>query len=275
MIDRARCGTAFNQTNYYLIAHQLTPAGGHGMNSGIQDAYDLSWKLAAFLRGWGGDGLLDSYNKERRPVAEVNTAIVVKGTMEVMIPWLTKAQRIAPEKLLARTEDGQRLRDEMKDDILLGEWIHDQTGPAMGYRYNDSPIVIADTSVSEPPTSVSEYIPSTWPGARAPHVFLADGKTSIFDLYGPSFTIVDFTAAGAPSQGFVSVASKLNIPITRLHLPGETHCRLVWERDVVLIRPDGFVAWRCLADSAPLVDASEIERILLVAVGKTARSKGN
>ena len=188
--------------------------------------------------------------------------------MEVVIPWLTKAQEVGLENLNATTEQGQRCREEVRDVILSGRWIHEQTGTVMGYRYNDSSIVIADPSTSEPPTSITEYIPSTWPGARAPHVFLSDGKTSIFDLYGQSFSIVDFTEAGKPSKTFVAEASKLNVPITRVHLPKEAHCKAIWERDVVLVRPDGFVAWRSPPQGAQGVNAGEIQKVLLTVVGK-------
>jgi hypothetical protein len=140
-----------------VIAHQLTPAGGHGLNSGIQDVYDLTWKLAAFLRGWGGNGLLDSYNRERQPVAGLNTSMVEKATMEVLLTWVTKAHQIGSENLAAATEDGERCRGELRDAIMPGRWIHNQTGTVMGYRYNGSPIVIADPSTPEPPTH-SKYL---------------------------------------------------------------------------------------------------------------------
>lgn len=249
-------------------AHQLTPAGGLGMNSGIQDAYDLAWKLAAVINGWGGDALLDSYNKERRPVAELNTAMVQKGVIEVIIPWTTKGNEIGFDKLIAETEEGQNARNVLRDAILPGQWMHEQTGTVMGYRYNGSPIIIADASTAEPPTSITEYMPSTWPGARAPHVFLADGKTSIFDVYGPGFSIIDFTATGEASQDFVAVAKGLRIPVTAVHIPQETHCRAIWERDLILVRPDGFVAWRCPPRGTGSSNEGEIQRILLSAVGK-------
>lgn len=195
--------------------------------------------------------------------------MVEKSTIEVILPWMTKATQIGPEKLLAANLEGQSSRDEVKDAIMPGYWLHDQTGTVMGYRYNDSPIVIPDSTASEPPVSVTEYTPSTWPGARAPHVFLSDGTTPIFDLYGPDFTLVDFSPDGRASQEFVVVASTLRIPITRLHLPEETHCREVWERDVVLVRPDGFVSWRCAPEGAESLDSAAVLEVLLIAAGKS------
>lgn len=232
--------------------------------------YDLCWKLVGVLHGWGGPGLLASYDRERRPVAELNTSMVEKGTMEVALPWMMKAQEIGRDKLMETTEDGQRSRDALRDQIMPGRWLHEQFGTVMGYRYNGSPIVIADPSASEPRTSITEYIPSTWPGPRAPHVFLTDGKTSIFDRYGPDFTIVDFTVAGHAADEFVAVAATLNVPITKLHLPDELYCRAIWERDVVLVRPDGFVAWRSLPDESLSIDGEKVKNILLIATGRQA-----
>lgn len=238
------------------------------MNSGIQDAYDLTWKLVAVLNGWGGEGLLDSYNKERRPVAELNTAMVQKGVMEVIIPWTTKSHQLGFDKLIADNEEGVRARGELSDAILPGRWLHEQTGTVMGYQYNGSPIIITDPSDAEPPTSITEYIPSTWPGARAPHVFLSDGKTSIFDVYGPDYSIVDFTEAGKLSTEFVAVAKTLGIPITVVHIPKERHCRSIWERDVVLVRPDGFVAWRSPFQGGEGINEAQIKHFLLSVTGK-------
>lgn len=194
--------------------------------------------------------------------------MVEKAVVEVVIPWTTKGYEIGLENLIKTTEEGQRKRDELRDVIMPGRWIHEQTGTVMGYRYNDSPIVITDPSIPEPPTSITEYIPSTWPGARAPHVFLVDGKTSIFDLYGTYFSIIDFSATGKTSEAFVAVANELNILITRVHLPEEKHCRAVWERDVVLVRPDGFVAWRCSPEGPESVDVADVKKVLLTVAGR-------
>lgn len=260
---------------FHKIAHQLTPAGGHGMNSGIQDSYDLAWKLVAVLNGWGGEGLLNSYDEERRAVAVLNTSMVEKAVMDVVIPWTMKAQEVGFENLIADNKEGKQARDTLSEIIMPGRWLHEQTGTAMGYRYTSSLIVIADRSTSEPPTSITEYIPSTWPGARAPHVFLSDGKTSIFDLYGPDFSIVDFTDAGELSKNFVIIGSKRGIPITAVHLPNEGHCRTIWERDVVLVRPDGFVAWRCPPDGAESFNKAGIKEVLLTATGQSSQGTVN
>jgi hypothetical protein len=250
------------------IAHQLTPAGGHGLNSGIADVFDLGWKLAAVLKGYGGEHLLDSYNYERHLVAMSNSKIVEKSTMEILMPMFSVAQKHGREALIAKDEDGKKLRAELKGWMDQNYWIHDQQGTDMGYRFNGSPVVLPDYTGVEPPQSVRSYAASTWPGGRAPHVFLADGVTSIFDLYGPGFTIVDFSSHGEISDKFMAVAKSQGIPLKKVHIPDEKHAREIWERDVVLLRPEGHVAWRAPGDGSSSLEKETIEDILLVAVGK-------
>ncbi|KAL7958513.1 FAD binding domain-containing protein [Trichoderma compactum] len=210
-------------------AHRLTPAGGHGLNSGINDVFNLPWKLAASVHGWGGEALLESYGKERRSAAQLNIDMVRKAMAEIVIPRFGSIDKDKQQGLVADSE---------------GHWLHKQLGITLGHRYSDTPVIISDTSSAEPRQSVAEYIPRTWPGARAPHVVLNNGQTSILHLCGPSFTIVDFTTSGEQADKFCAVAEELQIPLKGLHLPDETHCRMIWERDVVLVLPDMFVAWR-------------------------------
>lgn len=250
-------------------AHQITPVGGHGMNSGVQDVYDLTWKLDAVLRGYGGDTLLDSYTFERRKIAELNVSQAEKGAMELMLPMFMNAAKYSPEQILAQNQEGEEIRKELKAPMENGHWLHNQNGIILGYRYNGSPILVPDSSPEPPESSVTEYTPTTWPGSRAPHVFLNDGKTSVFDLYGSGFTIVDFSPKGETSDMFGEAASSLDIPISKLHLPEEKHCRQVWERDVVLVRPDGVVAWRVPEGGNWQADKEAVTSILRTAVGKS------
>jgi len=160
------------------------------------DVFDLGWKLTAVLRGYGGEYLLQSHDNERRAVAKNNLKMVEKAIMEVILPMMTTAANIGPDLLLARDDKGVKTRNEFKNSIENGKWIHNQEGTWMDYRYNGSPVILPDLSKAEPIKSIERYTASTWPGSRAPHVFLADGKTSIFDHYGRCFSIVDFTKQG-------------------------------------------------------------------------------
>jgi len=179
-------------------------------------------------------------------------------------------ETIGRERMVAQDAEGQRLRDQLKAQIDKGWWLHAEQGVSVGYRYPQSGINIQDDDTEEPQWDRVKIVPTTWPGSRAPHVFLSDRCTSIFDHYGPGFTIVDFTASGEASSIFVDVARSLAAPLKKVHLPAETHCRKIWERDLVLVRPDGYVAWRCSSKTpdSDSLDGNRIRDILLYVLGR-------
>ncbi len=163
-------------------AHLLWPKGGFGANTGIGDAVDLGWKLAATLQGWGGPSLLDSYEEERRPIA-------VRNVSEASSNWTSDA-RIVPDPVLDRDDaEGEQARVEMGRLIrrLRGREFR-SIGVQLGYRYAGSPICVPD-GAPEPPDEPDDYVPSTWPGCRAPHVWLPDGS-SVLDHFGHGFVLV-------------------------------------------------------------------------------------
>lgn len=255
-----------NEGRFPLIekAHPLSPMGGHGLNTGICDVWDLSWKLAATLAGWGGPRLLESYDFERRPVAHSNAAAVNKAAVEVGMPLFTATHRIGAATLLANDEAGRNARECLGQDTDKGHWLHNQVNKILGYRYT-SPIIIQNEDASGAPASedeITKYVPTTWPGGRAPHVFLADGKTSIFDRFGKGFSLVDFTPGCELGKTFSAVSSELAIPLKVIHLPQERHARDVWERDVVLVRPDGHVAWRSPLSGGSISGVEAVATIL-------------
>ncbi|KAJ4154470.1 hypothetical protein NW754_001419 [Fusarium falciforme] len=245
-------------------AHQNIPTGGYGMNTAVGDSFDLGWKLAAVIKGWGGSGLLQSYEAERKPVAvrNIERSGVHHKVHQDYVCWVIEAGSGA----LSATKDGLALRERIKAHVLEHDGENVDHGIEMGYRYNGSSIILKDQGEAkdEPEWDYRRYIPSTWPGARAPHVFLNDGKTSIFDLFGPGFTLVDFAPDRRWVTKFETVASRLGVPLTPVHLPQEHHARAVWESDAVLVRPDDHVAWRSPVSS---VDQVDFDHILKVATG--------
>ena len=245
-------------------AHQNIPTGGYGMNTAVGDSFDIGWKLAAVLKGFCGKYILDSYEAERKPVAlrNLDRSGVHFGVHTTYWNWALEA---GPGVVASNADKGQQLRMKIKNHVLASDGENKDHGIEMGYRYNESPIIIPDDEETEPEWKAREYVASTWPGVRAPHVYLADGKTSIFDLFGSDYTIVDFTEEGFISQDFMSSAATLNIPITRVHLPSEIHVRDVWGRRAVLIRPDDHVAWRAPLNPIALID---VTRVLKVACGQ-------
>jgi 2-polyprenyl-6-methoxyphenol hydroxylase-like FAD-dependent oxidoreductase len=217
-------------------AHTMSPTGGMGMNTGIQEVLDLGWKLQGVLDGWAHPDLLDSYEIERRPVAQRNISFSTQNF---------KAWKDTPDSKAVSdaTEEGQRVR------AALGQRLRDSTrvewesmGLQIGHRYEKSPICVADGT---PPTpdDFREYVPTTRPGSRAPHHWLEDGRSTL-DLFGNGFTLMVFPAAPAES------AEKLRLAFAQRHIPleivqvADESVAALYERPLVLVRPDGHVAWR-------------------------------
>jgi FAD-dependent monooxygenase len=249
-----------------MTAHQNIPFGGYGMNTGLGDAYDLGWKLAMVLHKQGGEKLLDSYEVERRPVAIRN---VSKSGInaEVHMKYASWVNAEPAGTIRSETPAGRNLRERLRSHVLTDDGENKNLGIEMGYRHSKSPVIVPDGNPNDEPIwTEKDYFPSTWPGARAPHVYLNDGVTPIFDLLGFDFTLVDFTGDGSVGKEFAVVATRLDIPLSLLHLPNEKHARQIWERDIVLVRPDHHVSWRSNVSQSP--NQVEIEDILLVSSGR-------
>jgi len=230
-------------------AHLNWPAGGFGMNTGVGDAVDIGWKLAAVLQGWGGAHLLDSYTAERKPIAmiNVNEAAEMRASFDKQTPF---SPRIEED-----SEEGRQLREKARAAIMrtrAKEFQHDSAGIELGYRYENSPICVGDGTAA-PELDHGLYVPSTWPGARAPHVWLKDGRSTL-DLYGRGFTLLNLSDAITDTNTIMEAAHRVGLPFAVVEL-NEPKVREVYQRDFVLVRPDGHVAWR--GDELP-ASASEI-----------------
>lgn len=207
-------------------AHQFYPTGGHGANTGIADAVDLGWKLAARLGGWGGETLLNSYEAERRPVALFNREMCFK-LLEV---W---------RRFNVLTVEGAS-REQLAGFLRQESYQIDNIGIHFGYRYSDSPVVWHEEG-TPPPWEWRRITPTTWPGGRPPSLRLANGE-SLFTAFGEGFTLADFTAEQSGTS-LVAEAVRRGIPVSHLHLRDERISR-VWEAPLVLVRPDQHIAWR-------------------------------
>ena len=201
------------------------------------------------LRGWGGDGLLDSYQAERRPVAKRN----VDEATENMGRRFSAA---ALADIEAATPAGEAIRAKMREEILAEkskQFISD--GIALGYRYDASPVICAD-GTPPPPGSASVYVQTSRPGSRAPHAFLADGRSTL-DLFGDRFVLLRFGDAPAAS-GLAQAARRCGMPLDVIDIAEPEIARL-YERRLVLVRPDGHVAWR--GDAEPADARAVIDRV--------------
>jgi 2-polyprenyl-6-methoxyphenol hydroxylase-like FAD-dependent oxidoreductase len=233
--DRFRSGRVFLVGD---SAHLFCPTGGVGMNTAIGDAFDLGWKIAAVEAGWGGAALLDSYEEERRPIAFRNTLAAAANADRIDSVMATIPANIeddTPEAAAARERLKPRLR-----------WLSKQfnsNGTHLGYRYADSPIVVADGS-PEPPDDPRIVVPSTWPGARAPHLWVDKGISTL-DLIEPRGFTLMLTGDGAAADPapLCEAAAERCIPMHIVRVEGEAAATL-FGLPLVLVRPDGHVAWR-------------------------------
>ena len=223
-------------------AHQSTPTGGTGMNTGIGDAVDLGWKLAAAVQGWAGPALLDSYDAERRPVALRNVEAMTQNFHQRSFAPTPEIVAASPAGEAARARLGEQIVRHTSRELL-------SDGIAMGYRYEGSPIVWPDGG-EPPPDSVTEYVQSTFPGARAPHAWLAPGRSTL-DRFGRGYVMV--RSGEAPGTAALEAeATRRRVPLETVVLDSPA-ALAVYDRRLVLVRPDGHVAWR--GDSVRDADA--------------------
>ncbi|MGW7493020.1 FAD-dependent oxidoreductase [Streptomyces luteogriseus] len=215
-------------------AHEMSPTGAFGSNTGIQDAHNLAWKLAAVVDGWAGEGLLDTYDAERRPVAEATSARAAARSAEHSHPGFAPppgAGGGGPQKGILNV--------------------------ALGYRYPQGAVVGADPAVPVVPERLDL---SGEPGSRAPHLWVrrGDERLSTLDLYERSLVLLsDAAEPNEWHEAAVRLADKLSLPLRSYRVGAGAHADLVPEDDAdwaerhgtgpggaVLVRPDGFVAWR-------------------------------
>jgi 2-polyprenyl-6-methoxyphenol hydroxylase-like FAD-dependent oxidoreductase len=238
-------------------AHLVIPTGGLGMNTGVGEATDLAWKLAATLRGWGGPNLLRSYEIERRQVGERNVAASTyasRGRRKWRAMYRPNIRDDTPEgaetraNLVRVAEVEQRKSNEM-------------IGAELGYRYVGSPLIWPEPDAG-PEHDFIRYVPTTWPGARLPHVWLDDG-TAMQDRIGDGYTLLRLGGSDADASALARAFRAIGAPFTILDIP-DAAARDIYGFDLLLLRPDLHVAWRGNAPPA------EPERLAAIATGHEA-----
>ncbi|MDX3117000.1 FAD-dependent monooxygenase [Streptomyces scabiei] len=218
---------AYRAGRVFLVgdsAHVLPPTGGFGANCGVQDAQNLAWKLAGVLRGWAGEGLLDTYETERRPV----------GRATIDQAWMRHMRWSDPQDADERDE-------------------REQTIVTTAYRYT-SP-VIPGTDFDDPLSH--ELVIDGRPGMRVPHTWLTDARgerVSPIDLTGESFLLFTGDQADDRAERALAAADELGVPLKvhRLVADGDVRdphdefrkASGIGAHGALLVRPDGFVAWR-------------------------------
>ena len=233
-------------------AHLVIPTGGLGMNTGVGDAIDISWKLAATLRGWGGPTLLQSYEAERRPIGAINVKASGGGTAGRM-----KWRAAYRPNIEDDTADG---RAALANLLAIAREEAPKTfrviGAELGYRYADSPVICDEPGAPAP--NIEEYVPTSWPGARLPHVWLQPGEISVHDRIADGFTLLRLGRNKADASGLRRAFSAIGAPFSALDIDSEA-ARRGYGFDYLLVRPDLHVVWR--GDALP-TDPGKLTRVV-------------
>jgi len=256
---QARLADQFSVGRVFLAGdavHPLPPTGGQGMNTGIGDVHNLAWKLAFVLRGHAPDSLLDSYNEERRPVAQANIAQSVHNAMKMADSGLSgMATHNSPIAKMLEGPEAAEAERHIREVIPTLREHFDYIGQTFGHAYA-SAWIVPDGTIA-PPFRIEHYEPVACPGHRAPHLWLQgpNGRLSTIDLTGDGrFLLLTTPEGGEWQRAFADISAALRLP--------SRSCRIgsggdyvddggsfapsygIGPRGMVLIRPDGYVAAR-------------------------------
>jgi 2-polyprenyl-6-methoxyphenol hydroxylase-like FAD-dependent oxidoreductase len=231
-------------------AHLWVPYAGYGMNAGIADALNLSWLLAAQVQGWADPAMLDAYEAERQPITEQVSQFAMDHAQKMI-----KARSAVPPNIEDGDEAGAAERRRIGDEAYrLNVQQFCCAGLNFGYFYRGSPIIVADDE-EPPPYSMGDFTPSTAPGCRAPHFWLADGR-SLYDAFGPGYTLL-ITHAGSDTTALRAAAAAHGVPLQLLDISAEPRRPAEYRHALLLCRPDQHVVWRgpaVPADAVALVE---------------------
>jgi len=216
--------------------HLVIPTGGLGMNTGIGDAIDLSWKLAGTIQGWGGPELLNSYEAERRPVGIRN--VEASG-------WAADGASFWPNTVTREVlefgpaADAARARLAETFTRQHGR-MHGMVGAETCYSYAGSTLVAHEPG-NVPHWEFSKIVPHGRPGIRIPHMWLKDGR-ALQDVLGNDYTLLDLTGS-YDSSAMEAAFAEIGAPLEVVRLD-EPHVRETLKASVLLLRPDLHIAWR-------------------------------
>ncbi len=252
-VGRRLVANRFRDRNVFIAgdaAHLWVPYAGYGMNAGIADAINLSWLLAARLQGWGEEAILDAYEAERQPITEQVSQFAMEHAAKMI-----KARRAVPANIEEASAQGEAIRADMgREAYELNVQQFCCGGLNFGYYYSGSPILAEDRDEQPPAYTMGGFTESTVPGCRAPHLWLADGR-SLYDALGPAYTLLRFDPEVAV-QPLLAAAEAKTVPVTVLDVKAEKVPQ-AYRHKLVLVRSDQHVAWRgdtVPADSPALVE---------------------
>jgi hypothetical protein len=279
------CAERYGEGRVFIAgdaAHLVIPTGGLGMNTGVGDAVDLSWKLAATLAGWGGPQLLASYEKERRPIGLRNvkaSRAAMSGRLSWRAAYHPDIGKDKPEGAAIRAEMAKRFDVEQRK-------VTEILGIEAGYRYVNSPIVWPESESGDGPDPDNpQYVPTTWPGARLPHVWVdrpanSDNAVSsqnlaashkfpaehnciaLHDCLGSGYSLLRLGGARADSANLERALRATGATLDVFDVADES-AREIYGCDLLLVRPDLHIVWRGsrIADEAEAIASAATGRI--------------
>ena len=215
--------------------HLFTPTGGLGYNTAVEDAVNLGWKLAAVLKGQAPAALLDSYERERKPLAERNTSYARQLADSIgLFDAAPELEDDTPAGARARASASDYLNGHVRREFNI-------PGITFGGRYDGSPLIVPD-GCTPPPDQPNHYTPTACPGGRPPHAWLGDGR-SLFDSFNFEWTLLALGPDAPDARGFERAAQRMGLDLKVVRHTDPELARL-YEAPLVLIRPDQIVAWR-------------------------------
>ncbi|MBL4801905.1 MAG: FAD-dependent monooxygenase [Emcibacter sp.] len=232
-------------------AHSWPPWAGHGMNSGIEDGIGITWMIAAVLKGWAPESILDAYNLERQEAGE-RTSRAAEGMAAAQLGILRDKELCG--KLGLQNEEGEKAREIVTKRL----WAEDSRqfnpeGLNFGLFYDRSPLIIYDDGVP-PEYEVEIYTPTTVPGCRTPYFAMIDDGSSIYDHQCDGYTLIR-TDENVDVSGLAEAAEACGMPFKVIDIGHHQKACRLYDHKLVLVRPDNRVAWR--SNESPL-DAKHI-----------------
>ena len=238
MAGHALVAESFQQGRVFLggdAAHLFTPTGGLGYNTAVEDAVNLSWKLASVIKGQAPAALLDSYHVERRSLAARNTGYARQFADSIgLFDAVPELEDDSPQGEAARADASDYLNGHVRREFNI-------PGVTFGGRYDGSPIIVSDGTTA-PPDAANSYTPCATPGGRPPHAWLPDGR-SLFDTFHSEWTLLVLGPEQVDTSAFENAASSMGVDLRVVHQPSSEILAL-YEAPMALIRPDQIVAWR-------------------------------